>query len=1156
MSPKSATDTAKIFLSYSRRDRERVADLGAALEEAEDLTVFRDTEDILPTEEWKPRLEALIRKSDTVVFALSPASVASEVCAWEIDLALSLNKRIIPVVVDDVDGDVPSAISKLNYIFMTARDDFRAGVMKIRDAIHLDIDWIREHTRVAELANRWGQAQRLGAQPLRGRELEAVEQWLMSHPVNAPAPTDEQRAFIRDSRRRAQRRMRIGVSVVVVAFAIVSTLALLAWQQRNQAVASDQAAQEARAVAETEKQQSQKSESRFIARRAMELMDQGATEDALALALRSLPHPDTPNDRPLVHEAELAAIRAYGALNTQNIVEFDQAIETVAFAKDDQWALLGGFRLGMKLFDLTTNRVLHSFEARDPKASKFEASLPIAGGVISVAVHPSDRMVATGGDGVLRFWSLRDGHQYSQVNLRDQAFEKLAFSPDGEQLIAHLQDKRLLRSTIRSWRSFKSLPDKAQAFWISDDSRFLLVQHARPEREIGDDAPLADDVLTTYDLRTLEAISTRSFPYEEARAIALVPGRDAVLVLGKKVNREVKISDLHHEVFFDRPAVIPMKVSFSDAGDKALVRVWQNRAQVLEYVSEPTQVQGQGRWQAVIYPKQTFSLSKPRVHVPEVYGDAIGFWNGEDRIWGMNNDRNELRVHRLASDEDGRPAKLELPLPFGLKDAARNLFHLNGGQFALISGQTFKTMTLQPEAALDQIDLGNGLIRIEAAPQGDYAVALGADAQLLNISTRPGTVGDTVDPLVRGATDPLAPRFQITPYTRDLDKGAAKPFSRIGDVMFSPDGRYVLVESDKPDTMFAVRTYELFDSTTFKRLLSFDGNFPEVAFDPRQDALIVSGWTSLARDGLSRDGTVDREDFDKDARDGLFRLNLKDGSLQQLFEGDPEAVTGLHQSADGARIAVQTHKSIRVLDHEGTALARIDVERIGPVFITPDGRNILHTARVEGQGGKYKIEMYDAESGQLRHKVEGLSYTPDVLRFGKDSQTAFMTDGKNMSRLDVESARLVWTVGNLETSADDLLLSEDGRFVSKRFLERGDALLRTETGEAVWDGVTFAERSNYDTRLTHRYGQKRLWDLSSGLASMDLRHHKALLDAVFLPGKEVMLLYSSDGRVFLSHLWQNSAAISRDAHRKVERLAPLTLDDKCAFNLIALEECL
>lgn len=232
----------KIFLSYSRKDRASVAHLYDALNAQDEIRVFRDTNDILPTEEWKPRLEKLIRESDMIVFALSPSSAVSTICAWEIELAESLNKRIIPVVVDEVDGNVPESISKLNYIFLTEKDSFGEGLAKIQDSLSLDIDWIREHTRLGELAERWEKTVRLGAQPLRGRELEEAETWLAKQPPDAPAPTRQQREYILASRRAASKRQKVYVFAALVATLVLGAFGAFTWVQRGEAIASNKKA--------------------------------------------------------------------------------------------------------------------------------------------------------------------------------------------------------------------------------------------------------------------------------------------------------------------------------------------------------------------------------------------------------------------------------------------------------------------------------------------------------------------------------------------------------------------------------------------------------------------------------------------------------------------------------------------------------------------------------------------------------------------------------------------------------------------------------------------------------------------------------------------------------------------------------------------------
>jgi formylglycine-generating enzyme required for sulfatase activity len=190
----------KVFLSYSRKDRETVARLGTALSAETDIQVFRDTEDILPTEEWRKRLEDLIAAAHTVVFCLSPESAASKVCAWEIEHARRLNKRIAPVVIREVDGQVPEGLSHLNYIFSTERDDFDKAVALLVAALRVDIAWIREHTRVGELALRWLASGKPVDQLLRGRDLDLAEQWAKLRPSNAPELTPTIHDFLATSR--------------------------------------------------------------------------------------------------------------------------------------------------------------------------------------------------------------------------------------------------------------------------------------------------------------------------------------------------------------------------------------------------------------------------------------------------------------------------------------------------------------------------------------------------------------------------------------------------------------------------------------------------------------------------------------------------------------------------------------------------------------------------------------------------------------------------------------------------------------------------------------------------------------------------------------------------------------------------------------------
>jgi hypothetical protein len=129
-----AGSRAKVFVSYSRKDLLFAQSLVEALTER-GFDAFLDKTDIAPGEPWKERLGGLIAAADTVVFAISPDSVASTVCAWELDESARLGKRLIPVVARRIpDADAPPALGRLNWVFCTESDDKDAALTALDTA--------------------------------------------------------------------------------------------------------------------------------------------------------------------------------------------------------------------------------------------------------------------------------------------------------------------------------------------------------------------------------------------------------------------------------------------------------------------------------------------------------------------------------------------------------------------------------------------------------------------------------------------------------------------------------------------------------------------------------------------------------------------------------------------------------------------------------------------------------------------------------------------------------------------------------------------------------------------------------------------------------------------------------------------------------------
>lgn len=225
-----------MFISYSRKDAAAADRLHAALS-AEGLNPYLDKHDIAAGEDWKARLGGLIENADTMVFLISPDSISSEVCDWEINHAELKGKRILPVVTREA-TDVPERLQRLNYVFMRTPDEETASLPRLAGALAVDIGWIRAHTRYGEDAGEWDTAGRPSRLLLRGASIGEAEHWRDTRPATAPQLTETQSAFIAASRRGATNRQRGWIAGSLVVAAVASGLSVYAFLQQQAAETS------------------------------------------------------------------------------------------------------------------------------------------------------------------------------------------------------------------------------------------------------------------------------------------------------------------------------------------------------------------------------------------------------------------------------------------------------------------------------------------------------------------------------------------------------------------------------------------------------------------------------------------------------------------------------------------------------------------------------------------------------------------------------------------------------------------------------------------------------------------------------------------------------------------------------------------------------
>lgn len=241
----AAASRLKVFLSYSRKDSALAGELLEGLELL-GFDAYLDKQDIAPGEPWEERLGNLIRQADTVVFILSPNSIASKHCSWEVEETAKSGKRLVPVMHQAVpDAQVPELLRRLNYVFFNEGQSFSKSLGQLAHALRADAGWIREHSRFAELAARWQERGKTDALLLRGSDLEEAKKWAVSRPQNAPEISASQQAFLEASSRalseelaakvKLRWRVQMGLAAASLVLAGFAGLSFFLWRQADAA---------------------------------------------------------------------------------------------------------------------------------------------------------------------------------------------------------------------------------------------------------------------------------------------------------------------------------------------------------------------------------------------------------------------------------------------------------------------------------------------------------------------------------------------------------------------------------------------------------------------------------------------------------------------------------------------------------------------------------------------------------------------------------------------------------------------------------------------------------------------------------------------------------------------------------------------------------
>jgi hypothetical protein len=282
---------------------------------------------------------------------------------------------------------------------------------------------------------------------------------------------EKQRLLLeKEQQLRFQRAVSIGAALGALLMVVVVIFAWVKWGEANQA----------KLVAEGERDRAATTQSQFLADLAWQQRLASDAGTALLLAIEALPDPAAAVRRPYVREAQVQLDNAMKELREQLVLtghELDvRAVrierDLIATASEDKtvrfWNARTGKQIGepLKGHEAAVNALAFSPDGKRvvtasadgtarlwDVATRKQIGEPLRGheGAVRTAVfdEQGDRIVTASADGTARLWDAKTGQQIGEpLRGHEGALKSAEFSPDGEQVLTASWD-----TTARLWDS-------------------------------------------------------------------------------------------------------------------------------------------------------------------------------------------------------------------------------------------------------------------------------------------------------------------------------------------------------------------------------------------------------------------------------------------------------------------------------------------------------------------------------------------------------------------------------------------------------------------------------------------------------------------------------------------------------------------------------
>ncbi|NJL49977.1 MAG: toll/interleukin-1 receptor domain-containing protein [Leptolyngbyaceae cyanobacterium SM2_5_2] len=168
------------------------------------FTVWDRRHDLVTGDRIREAVGRGIEGADNFVFLLSPASVQSSYCLEELNYALSLHKRIVPVLVKPIDPETtPAVLDNVRLIDLHDTEtaaNLQAGSRQLIAILRQDAAYFRDHKRLLVQALKWERQRHNPSVLLHGAERRYYEGWMKAAQQRSLYPPVElQETFVTES---------------------------------------------------------------------------------------------------------------------------------------------------------------------------------------------------------------------------------------------------------------------------------------------------------------------------------------------------------------------------------------------------------------------------------------------------------------------------------------------------------------------------------------------------------------------------------------------------------------------------------------------------------------------------------------------------------------------------------------------------------------------------------------------------------------------------------------------------------------------------------------------------------------------------------------------------------------------------------------------